>query len=197
MVSSLPGGGLILFGCQFPPFFTFPIKDVDWVISDFIGPASSKYDDAIILLIVVEGAVGARRRHMTDRLDFAPFHGDCIKRPEIVHIGWVCVIWRGTCVTTEEDNFILYDAAAVSPSSIWNGVVYAAVSNLLPWYLFHWTILLEFYKKSIFLSIISTIYTQYLGYRSQQRLFHKKPWKILLVYSAFNLLFEYILATFY
>ena len=181
MVSSLPRGGLILFWCQFRPFLAFPIKDVDWVVPDLIGPASSKYDDSIILLIVVESAIRARWWCMASSLDLVPFHSDCIERPNIIHICGVCMISRGTCVTTEEDNFILYDATTVPPSSIWNGAISDTVSNLLPWYFFHLVILLEFYKKSMVLSIITNIYTEYVSYQPEERLFNKNSCKLLFI----------------
>ena len=181
MVSSLPRGGLILFWRQLRPFLTFPIKDIDWVVSDLIGSASSKYDDSIILLIVVESAIRARRWCTAISLDLVPFHSDCIERPNIIHICWVCMFSRGTCVSTEEDNLVLYDTTTVTPSSIRNGAISDTVSNLLPWYFFHLVILLEFYKKSMVLSIITNIYTEYVSYQPEEHLFNKNPYKLLFI----------------
>jgi hypothetical protein len=92
VVGSFPWGKFIGFRKYFHPLFSAPIKNVDGIEAPLIRPSTSKYDNAVIALIVAHGAVGTVGWNVTTCLNFPPLHGNRIERPYIIHVVRVCII---------------------------------------------------------------------------------------------------------
>lgn len=86
MVGSLPGSSLILFGSDFSPYFSVPVKNTDRIEALFVGSSSSKNYNLVGNRIVVDGAIGAMSGFLSKGVDLLPSALGGVVCPEIVHV---------------------------------------------------------------------------------------------------------------
>lgn len=86
MVGTCPRSRFVIFGIYLYPFFGFPVEDVKGIKSLFVGSASSEYDQSVVMLIVVHGAIRPLRRNISSGVNLIPFHGDDIETPDVIHV---------------------------------------------------------------------------------------------------------------
>lgn len=86
MVCSFPGSNLEIDWFNGFPFFSCPIKRINWVESFFTLPTTCEKNETIVIFIIIESGVRTWLWNITSCFIILPLKGQCTKNPKIVHV---------------------------------------------------------------------------------------------------------------
>lgn len=102
MICSLPRSNLEINGFDSFPFFSIPVKRINWVESFFALSTACKKNETIMVFIIIESGIWSWFRNVTSCLIILPLKRQCTKNPEIVHIVGIYVINNFTCISSKD-----------------------------------------------------------------------------------------------
>ena len=86
MVGTSPRSRFIGFWMNFNPFLSLPVEYVKCVESLFVGSTASEDDEAVVMLVIVHGAIGPLRGDVSSCGYLIPLHSNDVEAPDIVHV---------------------------------------------------------------------------------------------------------------
>ena len=86
MISSLPWSGLVLFRCNFSPYFGVPVKHADWIEALLVRSSSTKNYNLVGHRIVVDSTVRSMSWLLSSCVDFFPDSLSGMVGPEVIHV---------------------------------------------------------------------------------------------------------------